>query len=81
MKRWFGVILVVFASNVYAQNVSQKLNAAISKLESDSQFKHGIISLYVVDRKGAILFDRNSNTGLAPASCLKVIKTTLIKQV
>ncbi|MEJ7675379.1 MAG: D-alanyl-D-alanine carboxypeptidase [Chitinophagaceae bacterium] len=52
----------------------QKLNDAIIKLQVDSQFKHGIISMYVVETKtGKIIFEKNSQIGLAPASCLKVI--------
>ena len=47
---------------------------AIKQLEADSQFKHAIISLYVVDSKtGKHVFDKNSQVGLAPASCQKVV--------
>ncbi|MBK8521376.1 MAG: D-alanyl-D-alanine carboxypeptidase/D-alanyl-D-alanine-endopeptidase [Chitinophagaceae bacterium] len=36
--------------------------------------KHAIFSLYVVDTKtGKVIFDKNSQLGLAPASCLKVV--------
>ena len=43
-------------------------------MEKDNQFKHAIISLYVVDSKtGKVIFDKNSQMGLAPASCLKVV--------
>src|SRR4028119_753603 len=67
-------IFLLCITNSYAQTVSQKLDAAINKLEEDPQFKHGIISMYVVESKtGNIIFERNSQTGLAPASCLKVI--------
>ncbi|MDQ6755518.1 MAG: D-alanyl-D-alanine carboxypeptidase/D-alanyl-D-alanine-endopeptidase [Bacteroidota bacterium] len=71
MRLAFFFLLLV--ANSYAQSVSQKLNIAIDKLEIDSQFKHGIISLYVVDKNGKIIFDKNSNVGLAPASCQKVV--------
>ena len=67
-------IFFFFATNAFAQNISQKLEIAINKLQADSQFKHGTISLFVVESKtGKIIFDRNSQTGLAPASCQKVI--------
>jgi len=66
-----------FATTTYAQSVSQKLEVAINKLQADSQCKHGTISLFVVESKaGKIIFDRNSQTGLAPASCQKVITAT-----
>ena len=70
-------ILLFFTATSYAQNISQKLDVAINKLQADSQFKHGTISLYVVESKtGKIIFDKNSQTGLAPASCQKVITAT-----
>lgn len=57
-----------------AQTIEVKLAAAVKKLEADSQLKHAIFSLYVVDTKtGKVVFDKNSQVGLAPASCLKVV--------
>ena len=57
-----------------AQQLQQTLSVAISQLEKDSQFSHSIISLYVVDRKtGNMIFEKNSQLGLAPASCQKII--------
>ena len=57
-----------------AQNIDVKLSTALKQMEKDAQFKHAIISLYVVDSKtGKIVFDKNSQMGLAPASCLKVV--------
>ncbi len=68
------VIFLLLVSNSYAQTISQKLDVAINKLQIDSQCKHAIISLYVVEsKKGKIIFDKNAETGLAPASCQKVI--------
>lgn len=68
------LIFLLCIANSYAQIVSQKLDAAIKNLEADPQLKHGIISLYVIENKsGKVIFDKNSQTGLAPASCLKVI--------
>lgn len=63
---------VCFISN--AQNLEAKLSAAIKKMETDEQFKHAGISLYIVDDKtGKTVFDKNAETGLATASCLKVV--------
>ena len=46
----------------------------LKPLKPIPQFKHAIISLYVVDTKtGKVVFDKNSQVGLAPASCLKVV--------
>ena len=57
-----------------AQQLQQTLSVAISQLEKDSQFSHSIISLYVVDRKtGNMIFEKNRQLGLVPASCQKII--------
>ncbi|GAB2815138.1 D-alanyl-D-alanine carboxypeptidase/D-alanyl-D-alanine-endopeptidase [Ferruginibacter profundus] len=57
-----------------AQNIDARLTAAIKGLENDTQFKHAILSMYVADSKtGKVVFERNAQIGLAPASCQKVI--------
>lgn len=51
-----------------------KLEEAVKKLADDSQFRHSTISLYVVEEKtGKVIFDKNSQVGMAPASCQKVL--------
>jgi D-alanyl-D-alanine carboxypeptidase/D-alanyl-D-alanine-endopeptidase (penicillin-binding protein 4) len=57
-----------------AQTISQKLQRAYQQFESDSQLKHALISLYVINEKtGGVVFDKNSQIGLAPASTQKII--------
>ncbi len=74
IMKLLALLLFIFTADSYGQSISDKLIAAVGKLEVDSQFKHGTISLYIVESKtGNIIFDKNSETGLAPASCLKVI--------
>ncbi|MBS1513285.1 MAG: D-alanyl-D-alanine carboxypeptidase/D-alanyl-D-alanine-endopeptidase [Bacteroidetes bacterium] len=75
------IVFIVFAwficCTVAAQDAGPQLSAAIKKLETDDQFKHATISLYVTDSKtGKIIFAKNEETGLAPASCQKVITST-----
>lgn len=71
-KMWW--ISLLFAGCCYGQPVAEQLNGALKKLEADAQFKHAIISMYVVDSKtGKIIVDKNSQIGLAPASCQKVV--------
>ena len=66
-----GLFCTVFS---YAQNITEQLGNAVKKLEADSQFKHAIISIYVVDAKtGKQVFGKNEQVGLAPASCQKVV--------
>jgi len=75
MKRVFFVIsywLIVIGSS--GQTVNQKLQKAFTAFEKDSQLKHAISSLYVIDANtGQVVFDKNSQIGLAPASTQKII--------
>jgi serine-type D-Ala-D-Ala carboxypeptidase/endopeptidase (penicillin-binding protein 4) len=58
----------------FAQTVSQKIQKAFATFERDSQLKHAISSLYVIDAStGQVVFDKNSQIGLAPASTQKII--------
>lgn len=67
-----GYLLLVAASS--AQTVTQKLQKAFQQFENDSQLKHAISSLYVIDAAtGKVVFDKNSQIGLAPASTQKII--------
>jgi D-alanyl-D-alanine carboxypeptidase/D-alanyl-D-alanine-endopeptidase (penicillin-binding protein 4) len=57
-----------------AQSIKIKLQEAYRKFEADSQLKHAISSLYVIEEKtGNVVFDKNSQIGLAPASTQKII--------
>ncbi len=75
MKKLFfvtGCLLLVAGS--FAQSVTQKMEKAFQLFESDTQLKHAISSLYVIDAKtGKVVFDKNSQIGLAPASTQKII--------
>ncbi|MGZ8557741.1 MAG: D-alanyl-D-alanine carboxypeptidase/D-alanyl-D-alanine endopeptidase [Chitinophagaceae bacterium] len=58
----------------FAQTINQKLQKAFQRFEKDSQLRHAISSLYVINAKtGKVVFDKNSQIGLAPASTLKII--------
>ena len=55
-----------------AQTVAQKLQKAFTAFEKDPQLKHAISSFYVIDANtGQVVFDKNSQIGLAPASTQK----------
>ncbi len=57
-----------------AQNVSQRLQKAFQQFEADSQLKHAMSSLYVINAKtGEVVFDKNSQVGLAGASTQKIV--------
>ncbi len=78
MKKFFlvaGCWMLVAGS--YSQTTSQRLQKAFAQFESDSQLKHAISSLYVIDAKtGEVVFDKNSQVGLAGASTQKIITAT-----
>jgi len=64
----------ILAGSSFAQSVSQKLQKAFQQFESYSQLRHAISSLYVIDAKtGEVVFERNAQVGLAPASTQKII--------
>ena len=74
MKIFLILISLVFWQYAFAQPLKQQLTNAMATLEKDEQLKHGIISLYVVNAKtGTVLYEKNAQLGLAPASTQKVI--------
>lgn len=77
MKTFFVGFSLLMSSVSFAQKEIEQLATAFKKFEADSQFKHATISLYIVDsRTGKPVFDKNSQVGMAPASCLKVVTST-----
>ncbi len=72
-----GLSGLLVATGCFAQPITQKLQKAFQQFESDSQLKHAMSSLYVIDAKtGEVVFDKNSQVGLAPASTQKIITAT-----
>lgn len=69
-------LFIFMLSNValYAQSMTANLNSAVRKMELDSQFEHALIGLYVVNNStGAVVFEKNGQIGMAPASSQKII--------
>ena len=63
----------------FGQTITQKLQKAFTTFEKDSQLKHAISSLYVIDANtGQVVFDKNSQIGLAPASTQKLSPVLLL---
>jgi D-alanyl-D-alanine carboxypeptidase/D-alanyl-D-alanine-endopeptidase (penicillin-binding protein 4) len=74
MKTVYLFICLLGAAVSFGQPAELRLAGAFKTFENDMQFKHAIISLYVVNSKtGKVVFDKNAQLGLAPASCLKVV--------
>lgn len=60
-----------------AQSIKEKLQAAYQQFEADTQMRHAISSLYVINAStGEVVFDKNSQIGLAGASTQKIITAT-----
>ena len=71
----FGCCILAFV--LPAQTITVKLKTAFQKFESDPQLKHAISSLYVIDAKtGKVVFEKNSQIGLAGASTQKIFTAT-----
>lgn len=65
--------VLLFVTPASAQPIRQSLDAAIKKLEADSQLRHAIIGLCVADTKtGQPVYEHNAQIGLAPASTQKL---------
>jgi D-alanyl-D-alanine carboxypeptidase/D-alanyl-D-alanine-endopeptidase (penicillin-binding protein 4) len=75
MIRFFLLLsLVHIYCGLFSQSLNEQISSAIKTLLADSQCKHSIVSLYVVDSKtGKTKFSRNIEAGLAPGSCQKII--------
>src|SRR5688572_171791 len=75
MKKFaFSFYFSLLTFNFFGQTINQKLQKAFAAFEKDSQLKHAISSLYVIDANtGQVVFDKNSQIGLAPASTQKII--------
>nr|HVZ24447.1 D-alanyl-D-alanine carboxypeptidase [Sediminibacterium sp.] len=74
MKRagWL-VIFLLMRITVSAQSLPQRMRQAVSRLKADSQMRHAILGLYLVDAEtGEVLVNEQGETGLAPASCQKL---------
>ena len=74
MRLSLTAVFCLFILNGFSQTITQKLEKAYSLLENDPQLKYGSSSLTVLNgENGEVIFSRNGNTGLAPASTLKTI--------
>jgi len=74
MKLFPVFALMIFSGMLNAQPAMEQLKAAMSRMEKDEQFIHASISLFVVDAKtGQVVFEKDAQRGLAPASTQKVI--------
>lgn len=73
-KLFFFLLVVTYTSHTVAQHTNEAFNSSFKKLAQDAQFKHATISLFVINTTtGKTVTEVNTNIGVAPASCQKVI--------
>ena len=71
---YLSICLFTGIGFVTAQSVKEKLNKAFQQLINDPQLRYGIAGISVVNSEtGQTIFEYNGNTGLAPASCQKLV--------
>jgi serine-type D-Ala-D-Ala carboxypeptidase/endopeptidase (penicillin-binding protein 4) len=74
LKKLFLLSIAFYSLQLQAQDVKVKFNAAYKKFASDKIFTHASIGLLVINGStGKVIASINPETGLAPASCQKVI--------
>lgn len=74
MKTFYFFLLLFMTADCFSQSTKEKLTTAFADFEKDEQFAHAAIGLYVINSKtGEVLFDKNAQLGLAPASTQKVV--------
>lgn len=68
------VAALMVSFTTLAQEIGQKLESSFNQFEKDAQLQSATASLYVIDAKtGKVVFDKNGDVGLAPASTQKII--------
>lgn len=71
MKQWLSALVLV-PSLHFAQNIPQKLDAAVKDLLSTAPAYSASVSMYVADKDGNFIYEYNGNKGLSTASTLKI---------
>lgn len=68
------IFLLSFYLDIQAQTLETAISKSIQALEKDAQFENSIIAFYVQEtNSGKVVFEKNANIGMAPASAQKVI--------
>lgn len=76
IMRYTKLVFTLFLSIqvAMAQNVTERINVALNKMLLESSIKHATVSLFVLNSKtNEVVFDYNSEVGMAPASSQKII--------
>ena len=74
LKKLLFLYCLLASSIAFSQGAESQFNNAFETMKADSSFRHATISLYVINTTtGKTVTEKNIETGVAPASCQKVI--------
>jgi D-alanyl-D-alanine carboxypeptidase/D-alanyl-D-alanine-endopeptidase (penicillin-binding protein 4) len=74
LKNLLLFFFLFYTSISFGQKSEDEFNAAFKNLQNDPSFKHATISLYMINTTtGKTVTEANTEVGVAPASCQKVI--------
>jgi serine-type D-Ala-D-Ala carboxypeptidase/endopeptidase (penicillin-binding protein 4) len=74
LKKIFLYTFLCFSLKLNAQQINAAFNSSFKKFLAGNSLKHASVSLYVINNTtGKALTNFNTEVGLAPASCQKVI--------
>jgi serine-type D-Ala-D-Ala carboxypeptidase/endopeptidase (penicillin-binding protein 4) len=74
MRTKFLLFGLMACNIIQGQQITVQLDNAIKKIAADEQFKYGTLAMYVVNNKtGELVYEKNAEVGMAPASCQKVV--------
>ena len=78
---WF-ISLLVYSFSAFSQPVKERLAKAMESLQADLQMKHAMLGFSVIKSEtGEKVFEVNAQTGLAPASCQKIITSAAAMEI
>lgn len=74
LKKLLFLYCLLASSIAFSQGAESQFNNAFETMKADPSFRHATISLYVINTTtGKTVTEENIETGVAPASCQKVI--------
>jgi len=72
--RFFSLLWFTLGWLTAQGQAAQQLSAAMETFNADAQLKYALSSLYVIEAEtGKVVFDQNSNVGMATASTEKIV--------
>ncbi|HEY0056444.1 MAG TPA: D-alanyl-D-alanine carboxypeptidase/D-alanyl-D-alanine-endopeptidase [Pedobacter sp.] len=75
-KRYLILLFLIITQTACAQTRIPDIESAYSRFENDPQLKYGLSSLSILNAQtGEVIFSKNGNIGMAPASTLKTVTT------